>query len=97
MMGGFKQPGTVVGRSLGACFQTAMLPFCAQESECSPQRRIVLGLSQHSAESLTFLVAEDFLRARFAHNHRASNRHGEVGQALLPKPPREFVDLFRGA
>lgn len=74
-----------------------MLRFCAQESECSPQRRIILGLSQHSTESLTFLVAENFLRARFAYDHRASNRHGEVGQAPLFKPPREFPDLFRGA
>ena len=74
-----------------------MLRFCAQESECSLQRRIALGLSQHSTESLTFLVAEDFLRARFAYNHCASNRHGEIGQALLFKPPREFPDLFRGA
>jgi hypothetical protein len=46
-----------------------MLRFCAQESECSPQRRIALGLSQYSTESLTFLVAEDFLRARFALDH----------------------------
>ena len=57
--------GTAVGRNLGACFQPAMLRFCAQESECSPQRRIALGLSQYSTESLTFLVAEDFLRARY--------------------------------
>jgi hypothetical protein len=96
-MGGSERPGTAAGRSLGACIQPAMLRFCAQESECSPQRRIALGLSQHSAESLTFLVAEDFLRARFAHNHCASNRHGEVDQALLFKPPGELPDLFRGA
>ena len=74
-----------------------MLRFCAQESECSPQRRIALGLSQYSTESLTFLVAEDFLRARFALDHCASNRHGEVGQVPLFKPPREFRDLFRGS
>jgi hypothetical protein len=71
--------------------------FCAQEIEGSPQRRIALGVSQHSTDGLTFLVAEDFLRARFALDHGASNRHRGVGQALLSKPPREFPDLFRGA
>jgi len=96
-MGGSERPGTAFGRSLGACFQPAMLRFCAQESECSPQRRIALGLSQHSTERITFLVTEVFLRARFAHNHCASNRHGEVGQALLFKPPRELLHLFWGA
>ena len=74
-----------------------MLRFCAQESECSPQRRIALGLSQDSTESLTFLVAEDFPRARLALDHCASNRRGEVGQALLFKPARELPDLLRGA
>jgi hypothetical protein len=71
--------------------------FCAQEIECSPQRRIALGLSQHSTDSLTLLVAEDFLRARFALDHCALDRHRDVGQALLPKSPRELLDLFRGA
>lgn len=73
------------------------LRSCAQEIECSPQRRVALGISQHSTDSLTFLVAEDFPRARFALDHCASNRHRDVGQALLSKPPREFLDLFRGA
>ena len=71
--------------------------FCAQEIECSPQRRIALGLSQHSTEGLTFVVAEDFRRARFALDHCASNRHSNVGKALLAKPLRELPDLFRGA
>jgi hypothetical protein len=70
---------------------------CAQEIECSPQRRVALGIGQHSTDSLTFLVAEDFPRARFALDHCASNRHRDVGQALLSKPPREFLDLFRSA
>ena len=70
---------------------------CAQESECPPQRRVALGIGQHSTDSLTFLVAEDFPRPRFALDHCAANRHRDVGQALLSKPPREFLDLFRGA
>jgi hypothetical protein len=74
-----------------------MLRFCAQESECSPQRRIALGLSQHSTEGLMFLVAEYFLRAHFALDNCASDGHGDVGQALLFKPPREFPDLFRNS
>jgi hypothetical protein len=71
--------------------------FCAQENEGSSQRRIALGVSQHSTDSLTFLVAESFPRARFALDHCACNRHRDVGQALLSKPSREFLDLFRGA
>jgi hypothetical protein len=73
------------------------LRSCAQEIECSPQRRVALGISQHSTDSLTFLVAEDFPRAGLALDHCASNRHRDVGQALLSKPPREFLHLFRGA
>ena len=34
--------------------------FCAQEIECSLQRRIALSVSQHSTDSLTFVVAEEF-------------------------------------
>jgi hypothetical protein len=73
------------------------LRSCAQEIECSPERRVALGIGQHSTDSLTFLVAEDFPRGRFALDHCACNRHRDVGQALLSKPPREFLDLFRGA
>ena len=73
------------------------LRSCAQEIECSPQRRVALGIGQHSTESLTFLVAEDFPRGRFALDHCACNRHRDVGRARLSKPPREFLDLFRGA
>ena len=71
--------------------------FSAQEIECSPQRRIALGVSQHSTESFTFLVAEDFARARFPLDDCASNRHRDVGQALHAKSPREILDLFRSA
>src|SRR4029453_15328834 len=39
--------------------------FCAQEIECSPQRRIALGVSQHGTDSLTLRVAEDFQSGRF--------------------------------
>ena len=71
--------------------------FCAQEIKCSPQRRIALGVSQHSTDSVSLLIAEDFHRARFALDHCASYRHRDVSQILLPKPPRELPDLFRGA
>src|SRR5436190_2295302 len=84
------------GLRLGAYVASKGLRSCAQEIECSPQRRVALGISQHSTDSLTFLVAEDFRRARFALDHCASNRHRDVGQALLSKPEREFLDLFRG-
>jgi hypothetical protein len=68
---------------------------CAQEIECSPQRRIALGVSQHLTEGRTFLVAEDFRGARFALDQCASNRLGDVGQALLSKLPVEFLDFLR--
>lgn len=51
----------------------------------------------HSTDGLTFLVADDFLRARLALDDCTCNRHRDVGQALLSQPLREFLDLFRGA
>jgi hypothetical protein len=55
-----------------------------------------LSVSQHSTDSLSLLVAEDFHRARFALRHCASYRHREAGQILLSKPPREFPELIPG-
>jgi hypothetical protein len=71
--------------------------FCAQEIEGSPQRRVALGVSQHGTDSLTLRVAEDFQSGRFVLGHCAFNRLRDMSQALLAKPPREFVDLVRGA
>ena len=87
---GFERQTWSLGRFEGSV-------LCAQETKCSPQRRIALGVSQHSTDSLTLLVAEDFHRARFALDHCASNRHRDVSQVLLSKPSRELPDLFRGA
>ena len=41
------------------------LRSCAQEIECSPQRRVALGVGQHSTDSLTFLVAEELSQSPF--------------------------------
>ena len=71
--------------------------FCTQEIECSSQSRIALGVGQQSTDSLTLLVAEDFQRARSALDHCAANRHSDVSQVVLSKPPPKFPDLFRGA